>query len=233
MHLRIVQKALYQEVADRLREQIAEGVLAPGAWIDEQALTEQFGISRTPLREALKVLVSEGLVRLEARRGCFVNQLTEKDLDEIFPLMALLEGRCAYEAARNAGKADLKRLEGLHGQLERCAEAGEIDAYYATNALIHQALQDLAGNRWLSGAIDDLRKVLRLSRQRSLHLPGRLQESLREHLAVFAAVKARDADEAERVMRLHLLNQRAALARLGPDERLAPRRAAAGRRHAA
>lgn len=233
MHLRIVQKALYQEVADRLREQIAEGVLAPGAWIDEQALTEQFGISRTPLREALKVLVSEGMVRLEARRGCFVNQLTEKDLDEIFPLMALLEGRCAYEAARNAGKADLKRLEGLHGQLERRAAAGEIDAYYATNALIHQALQDLAGNRWLSGAIDDLRKVLRLSRQRSLHLPGRLQESLREHLAVFAAVKARDADEAERVMRLHLLNQRAALARLAPNERPAPRRAAAGRRHAA
>jgi DNA-binding GntR family transcriptional regulator len=227
MHLRIVQKALYQEVADRLREQIAEGVLAPGTWIDEQALTEQLGISRTPLREALKVLVAEGMVRLEARRGCFVNQLTEKDLDEIFPLMALLEGRCAFEAARNAGQADLKRLDQLHVQLQQRAAAGEVDAYYATNALIHQALQDLAGNRWLGGAIDDLRKVLRLSRQRSLHLPGRLQESLREHLAVFAAVKARDADEAERVMRLHLMNQRAALAKLTttPDSR---RRRAAG-----
>jgi len=229
MHLRIVQKALYQEVADRLREQIADGQLAPGAWIDEQALTDQLGISRTPLREALKVLVSEGLVRLEARRGCFVSQLTEKDLDEIFPLMALLEGRCAFEAARNAGKADLKRLEALHAQLAQQAQSGDIDAYYAANALIHQALQDLAGNRWLSGAIDDLRKVLRLSRQRSLHLPGRLQESLREHLAVFAAVKARDAEEAERVMRLHLMNQRAALARLVAPAELKRRRAAGGR----
>ncbi len=228
MHLRIVQKALYQVVADRLREQIAEGVLVPGAWIDEQALTEQFGISRTPLREALKVLVAEGMVRLEARRGCFVNQLTEKDLDEIFPLMALLEGRCAFEAARNAGKADLKRLEQLHLELQQRAAAGEVDAYYATNALIHQALQDLAGNRWLGGAIDDLRKVLRLSRQRSLHLPGRLQESLREHLAVFAAVKARDADEAERVMRLHLMNQRAALAKLTTMTDSRRRRAAGG-----
>jgi DNA-binding GntR family transcriptional regulator len=229
MHLRIVQKALYQEVADRLREQIADGALAPGAWIDEKALAEQFGISRTPLREALKVLVAEGMVRLEARRGCFVNQLTEKDLDEIFPLMALLEGRCAFEAARNAGEADLKRLEDLHAQLERHARAGAIDAYYATNALIHQALQDLAGNRWLSGAVDDLRKVLRLSRQRSLHLPGRLQESLREHLAVYAAVKTRDAEEAEHLMRQHLMNQRAALAKLAMPHEPKRRRAAGGR----
>jgi DNA-binding GntR family transcriptional regulator len=229
VHLRIVQKALYQEVADRLRVQIAEGVLAPGAWIDEPALTQQFGISRTPLREALKVLAAEGLVRLQARRGCFVNQLTDTDLDEIFPLMALLEGRCAFEAARNAGRADLKRLEELHAQLEREAHAGQIDAYYATNALIHQALQDLAGNRWLAGAIDDLLSVLRLSRQRSLHWPGRLQESLREHQAVFAAVKSRDADRAEQLMRQHLLNQRAALARLAAAAAPKRRRAAAGR----
>mgnify|MGYP002400960269 CR=1 FL=1 len=229
MHLRIVQKALYQEVADRLRRQIADGELAPGAWIDEQALTERFGISRTPLREALKVLVSEGLVRLEARRGCFVNQLTEKDLDEIFPVMALLEGRCAFEAARNAGKADLRRLEELHARLEQHAKAGQVDAYYEVNAQIHQALQDLAGNRWLSAAVDDLRKVLQLSRHYSLHLPGRLQESLREHLAVFAAVKARRAEEAERVMREHLMNQRAALARLVATAQPARRRAAAGR----
>ncbi len=214
MTLRIVQKALYLEVADRLRQQIADGTLAPGAWIDEAALTGSLGISRTPLREALKVLVAEGLVRLEARRGCFVNQLAERDLDEIFPLMALLEGRCAYEAARNAQPADLERLEELHARLQRHARAGRIDDYYATNAQIHQALQDLAQNRWLSGVIDDLRRVLRLSRQRSLHLPGRMQQSLAEHLAVFAAVKAGDAERAERVMRDHLLNQRAALAEI-------------------
>lgn len=227
MTLRIVQKALYLEVADHLRQQIADGTLAPGAWIDEAALTATLGISRTPLREALKVLVAEGLVRLEARRGCFVNQLAERDLDEIFPLMALLEGRCAYEAARNAQPADLQHLEDLHARLAKHARAGRVDDYYATNAQIHQALQDLARNRWLSGAIDDLRKVLRLSRQRSLHLPGRMQQSLAEHLAVFAAVKAGDAECAERVMREHLLNQRAALAKLAESAAApAPRRRA-------
>lgn len=214
MPLRIVQKALYLEVADRLRQQIDEGALAPGAWIDEVALTESLGISRTPLREALKVLAAEGLVRLEPRRGCFVNQLSERDLDEIFPLMALLEGRCAFEAAHNAGAPDIRRLEEMHARLEKHARAGRIDAYYATNAEIHQALQDLARNRWLSGAIDDLRKVLRLSRLRSLHLPGRIDESLAEHLAVFAAVRKGDAERAERVMREHLLNQRAALVKI-------------------
>ena len=227
MALRIVQKALYLEVADRLRQQIADGVLAPSAWVDEAALTTELGISRTPLREALKVLASEGLVRLEPRRGCFVNELSERDLDEIFPVMALLEGRCAFEAAHNATAADLKRLEELHARLEKHARAGRIDEYYATNAVIHQALQDLAHNRWLSAAIDDLRKVLQLSRQRSLHWPGRIEESLAEHLAVFAAVKAKDAPRAERVMREHLMNQRAALARIAAGRAPTPRRRAA------
>lgn len=209
--MRIVRQALYLEVADRLRQMIDERSLAPGAWIDEAALAGTLGISRTPLREALKVLAAEGLVRLEPRRGCFVNKLSERDLDEIFPLMALLEGRCAYEAALNATPADLEALEGLHADLARYAREGRIDAYYETNYQIHEAIQRLAGNRWLSGLIDDLRKVLRLSRHKSLQLPGRIDESCAEHLSVFAALKAHDPEGAEAMMKLHLLRQREAL----------------------
>src|SRR5690554_7661674 len=88
--------------------------LKAGSWVDEVALTRELGVSRTPLREALKVLVAEGLLRLEPRRGCFVNELSVRDLDDIFPLMAMLEGRCAYEAARKITDADLQRLEPLH-----------------------------------------------------------------------------------------------------------------------
>ncbi|QQX83711.1 GntR family transcriptional regulator [Cupriavidus necator] len=209
--MRIVQQALYLEVADRLRAMIDAHTLVPGAWIDESAMAETLGISRTPLREALKVLAAEGLVRLEPRRGCFVNELSEQDLDEIFPLMALLEGRCAYEAARNATRADLDALDSLHADLARYAQAGDIDAYYETNFQIHESIQRLAGNRWLSGLISDLRKVLRLSRHKSLKLPGRIQESCAEHLSVFAALKARDPEGAEAMMKTHLLRQRAAL----------------------
>ncbi|MDF3839800.1 GntR family transcriptional regulator [Cupriavidus basilensis] len=216
--MRIVQQALYLEVAERLRAMIDEHVLMPGAWIDEASVAGSMGISRTPMREALKVLAAEGLVRLEPRRGCFVNALSEQDLDEIFPLMALLEGRCAYEAARNATSTDLDALESLHADLARYAQAGSIDAYYETNYQIHEAIQRLAGNRWLSGLIGDLRKVLRLSRHKSLKLPGRMQESCAEHLSVFSALKAHDPEGAETLMKTHLLRQRGALRALDAAE---------------
>src|SRR5215218_9264681 len=106
--MRLVHNSLHEEVASRLREQIYEGRLAPGDFLDEVQLAAELAISRTPLREALKVLTAEGLVRHEPRRGCFVAQVTEQDLDEIFPVIALLEGRCAYDAARHATDADLE-----------------------------------------------------------------------------------------------------------------------------
>lgn len=207
----IIHPVLYQQVADRLRDMIQRGELQTGAWIDEVRLTRELGISRTPLREALKVLVTEGLVRLEPRRGSFVNELSIKDLEDIFPLMALLEGRCAYEAARKVTDADLVRLEPLHVALQKHAQAGRIDQYYDTNALIHEAVQDLADNRWLSDLIDGLRKLLSLSRLKSLALPGRVAESCAEHLAIFAALKARDSEGAEAVTRKHLMRQLDAL----------------------
>jgi len=211
MATRIVQQVLYQEVADRLRSMIQAGVLQSGAWIDESSLCVELGISRTPLREALKVLVTEGLVRLEPRRGCFVNELSSRDLEDIFPLMAMLEGRCAYEAARKATAEDLLQLEPLHQELQARAQALDADQYYVVNALIHEAVQALADNRWLSDLVDNLRKLLSLSRHKSLVLPGRIQESCAEHLAIFAALKARDPEGAEALTRKHLMRQLDAL----------------------
>ena len=221
MAARIVQKILYQEVADRLRAMIQAGELRAGEWIDEVGLTASLGISRTPLREALKVLVAEGLLRLEPRRGCFVNELSSRDLENIFPLMAMLEGRCAFEAAQKVTDADLQRLEPLHQDLRRHAERGLIDDYYAANARIHVAIPDLADNRWLSSLIDNLRQVLSLSRHRSLTCPGRIDESCAEHLAIFAALKARDPEGAEAVTRKHLMRQLDALRILSRRDDLA------------
>ncbi|WP_026639103.1 GntR family transcriptional regulator [Bordetella petrii] len=207
----IVRQALYLEVADRLRAMIHSHALASGEWIDETRLTGLLGISRTPLREALKVLATEGLVRLEPRRGCFVNELSLQDLEDIFPLMAMLEGRCAHEAAIKASDADLAALEPLHRALAEHAAAGRIDAYYDTNALIHEAVQALARNHWLSDMVGNLRKVLSLFRHKSLVLPGRMADSCAEHLAIFAALKARDPEAAEALARKHLLSQLDAL----------------------
>ena len=209
--MRLVRNSLHDEVAVLLREQIFAGTLAPGSFIEEAALCESLKISRTPLREALKVLSAEGLVRHEPRRGCFVNEVSEQDLDEIFPVIALLEGRCAYEAAHNASDADLAVLQTLHLRLEKHARAKRIVDYYETNFTIHEAIITLANNRWLAQVIADLRKILKLARLQQLRAPGRLEQSLSEHLAVFAALKARDCEGAEAAMRTHLTRQRDAL----------------------
>jgi DNA-binding GntR family transcriptional regulator len=217
--MRLVHNSLHEEVAVMLRDLIFAGTLLPGSFIDEAALCESLQISRTPLREALKVLAAEGLVRHEPRRGSFVNQVTEQDLDEIFPVIALLEGRCALEATRNATDADIAALETLHTSLQQHASAKRITDYYAVNFTIHEAIITLANNRWLASVIADLRKILKLARLQQLHAPGRLEQSLSEHLAVFAAIKARDGEAADAAMRTHLLRQREALRELARTQK--------------
>lgn len=209
----IAQTALYQEVAERLRQRIFAHELPPGARIDEQALAIDYGISRTPLREALKVLAAEGLVTLRPRRGCFVTEVSEQDLDDIFPLMAMLEGRCALEATTRATPGNLAELDKLHGQLERFAESHEIERFFEANQAFHYQIQEMSGNRRLRQVIQDLRKVLKLTRLLSLGIDGRLQQSLAEHAAILAAIKAGDAAGAQAAMHDHILAGRKALAR--------------------
>lgn len=206
--------ALYEQVAERLRARIYAHELSPGAWIDEQSIADEFGISRTPMREALKVLASEGLVILKPRRGCYVAEMSERDIDEIFPVLALLEGRVAEEATSRLTSADFLRLETIHAELERHGAANDADKFFEANQAFHNTLQQLAGNRWLLQLIDDTRKFLKLTRRDSLRLDGRISQSLAEHRAIMAALKARDAGAAARQMHDHILSGRAALARL-------------------
>jgi DNA-binding GntR family transcriptional regulator len=216
--MRAVPNSLHDDVASQLRGYIFDGHLKPGDFIDEASLCELWAISRTPLREALKVLTAEGLVRHEPRRGCFVNEVTEQDLDDIFPVIALLEGRCAFEAAHRASDADLDALEVWHQRLNEHAQAGRISDYYEANFAIHEAIIALAHNKWLAQAIADLRKILKLARLQQLHAPGRLAQSLAEHMAVFEALKARQPQAAESAMRDHLLQQRDALRTLARNQ---------------
>lgn len=211
---RIAPTALYLEVAERLRQRIFSHDLTPGDWIDEQKLAEQYGISRTPLREALKVLASEGLVELKPRRGCYVTEISRNDLDDLFPLIAMLEGRCAADAVRRMKPADLSALQDIHENLESAARDGRMTDFFEANQEFHRKIQELSGNRWLLQVIQDLRKVLKLSRLHSLSLEGRLQQSLDEHRLILAALQDHDAAKAEKLMHDHLLSGREALAKM-------------------
>ncbi len=208
---RVNRSSLSQQAIDLLREQIYNHKLAPGQRLDEAVLAEQLGISRTPLREALKVLSAEGLVDLQPHKGCFVTELTLRDMEEIFPIMATLEGRVAHEVASKRTPAQLKALDALHEKLEKHAAVDDVNRYYETNYVFHDQLQECAGNRWLQIVIGDLRKLLKLSRHHSLRLEGRLAASLAEHRALMKALHRQDADAAEQIMRGHLLAQLEAL----------------------
>lgn len=206
--------SLHDGVAARLRAMVFDRELAPGAWIDEKALAEAWAISRTPLREALKVLAAEGLVDLVPHRGCRVIELSDEDADALFPVMALLEGRCALEAASKASDDDLRALQRLHDDLERHAAAEDIDGYYRANHEFHSTVQRLASNRWLDRVTGDLRKFMRLMRGRQLQLPGRIAASINEHRVLIDAFVQRDAARAERAMHDHLMAQLVALKKL-------------------
>jgi DNA-binding GntR family transcriptional regulator len=194
-------RALYQEVAERLREKIFARELEPGSWIDELKLATEWGISRTPLREALKVLAVEGLVTMKVRRGAYVTEMSRDDVSQVYRLLALLESDAAGEVAGRASDAELDALRVLHDRLEK--QVRQRDAFFATNEAFHFKLLEVAGNRWRMQIVADLRKVMKLNRHHSLLKQGRIAESLEEHRALMRALDARDARRATQLMRKH------------------------------
>lgn len=194
-------RALYQDVAERLRAQIFNRELEPGAWIDEQKLALEYGISRTPLREALKVLAAEGLVTMKVRRGAYVTEMSRDDVAQVYRLLALLESDAAGIVADQATPAQLDSLRQLHERLEK--QVRQRSAFFATNEQFHMALLEIAGNRWCQQIVADLRQVMKLNRHLSLFKQGRLADSLAEHRALMTALQARDATQARRLMRAH------------------------------
>lgn len=197
-------RALYEEVAELLRQRIFRRELEPGSWIDELKIAEDYGISRTPLREALKVLAAEGLVTMKVRRGAYVTEVNEKDMSDIYHLLGLLESDAAGMVARHATAQQLQELQALHQELE--AATAQRERFFELNERFHMRLLEIADNRWRSQMVDDLRKVMKLNRHHSLFKSGRIAESLAEHSAVMAALQARDAAAATQAMQEHFRN---------------------------
>ena len=193
--------ALYEQVAERLRQQIFARELEPGSWIDELKLCALWGISRTPMREALKVLAVEGLVTMKVRRGAYVTEMSRDDVSQVYHLLALLESDAAAQVAAGATSSQRARLSELHALLE--AQVDHRDAFFATNEQFHMALLDMAGNRWAVQVVQDLRKMMKLNRHHSLFKQGRLEDSLAEHRALIQALSKRDAEAARQTMQAH------------------------------
>ena len=209
-------KALYIEVAELLRQRIFKrtaGDLEPGSWIDELKLAEEYGISRTPLREALKVLATEGLVTMKVRRGAYVTEVSEQDLSDVYHLLSLLESDAAGVVAVTATDAQMTELGKLHEALEAAVPATEkmqahtsainTEQFFSVNEQFHMRLLAIANNRWRDQMVADLRKVMKLNRHNSLLKTGRIAESLDEHRAIMSALYARDATATVAAMKAH------------------------------
>jgi DNA-binding GntR family transcriptional regulator len=197
-------RALYEEVAEQLRQRIFQRELEPGSWIDEVKLSQEYGISRTPLREALKVLAAEGLVTMKVRRGAYVTEVSETDLADVYHLLSLLESDAAGVVAQRATDEQLKELQALHKELE--SATGNREKFFALNERFHMRLLEIAGNRWRDQMVADLRKVMKLNRHNSLLKAGRVKESMLEHRAIVEALAKRDAKSAVKRMQEHFRN---------------------------
>lgn len=202
--LSLTPRALYEEVAELLRERIFNRELTPGSWIDELKLAEAYGISRTPLREALKVLATEGLVTMKVRRGAYVTEVNEKDLTDVYHLLSLLESDAAGVVAVSATPSQIKLLQDLHNQLEKAV--GNRVRFFQINEEFHLRLLEIANNRWRDQMVGDLRKVMKLNRHNSLLKSGRIGESLAEHRAIMQALSLGNAEAAVRLMKEHFSN---------------------------
>jgi DNA-binding GntR family transcriptional regulator len=198
-------RALYEDVAESLRQRIFKRELEPGSWIDELRIAEAYGISRTPLREALKVLAAEGLVTMKVRRGAYVTEVSATDLADVYHLLSLLESDAAGVVATQATDAELAELQALHQELEAAAQPGKenADQFFAVNERFHMRLLEIANNRWRDQMVADLRKVMKLNRHNSLLKDGRIAQSLEEHRAIMVALSARDPLATTQCMQAH------------------------------
>lgn len=196
-----------ERIASELEEMILNGELADGDRLDEIRLAERFGVSRTPLREALQRLASSGLAELVPRRGAFVRQPGPIELLEMFEAMAELEASCARLAATRIADEALEALEAANQKCQAALAASDPDRYYDENERFHTLIYEQCGNGYLQQEALRLHRRLKPYRRMQLRLRGRMKESMNEHEAIMKALRAADADGAASEIRAHVAVQ--------------------------
>ncbi|MFZ4808382.1 MAG: GntR family transcriptional regulator [Hyphomicrobiaceae bacterium] len=197
-------QTLYDHTAGRLRDLIVEGELAEGSRLVEAHLCRRFHVSRTPLREAFKVLAEEGLIELQPNRGATVARMTAREVRELFVVIAELESLAAATVCKNWRPEDFARLEAMHAEMLRCRATDNRHDYFSINDRIHRVIVALADNRVLALVHARLIARARRARYRALLTIGRWDQSISEHEALMGALRARKAAQAKRIWREHV-----------------------------
>jgi DNA-binding GntR family transcriptional regulator len=200
--------ALHEQAAARLRTMLVEGRIAPGAKLNERELAEALHISRTPLREAIKMLATEGLVDLLPNRGAVAVKLSEADVMHSFELLAELEGLAGELAAARITDAARDELHAKHFEMMACHARRDLSGYYRLNALIHAGINAAAANPVLEGTYRKVNARVQSMRFRTNQNEAKWQRAMAEHTQMLAALDARDGAALRALLKQHLEHKR-------------------------
>lgn len=209
----IARKSLHQELVDRLQVMIISGALTPGAKVPEKTLCEKFGVSRTPLREALKVLASDGLVRLEPNRGAWVTKVTVGEVQEVFPVLGALEALSGELACQSITDDEIKAVTDLHDQMMKSYARRDLDAYFTINQKIHRAILLAARNDTLTTSCQALSLRMQRARYLANMTEGRWFEAVQEHENILKYLVARDGAQLAKTLLDHMDAKRVSVVR--------------------
>lgn len=200
----ITRTSLHQELVDRLQLLIIGGELEPGAKVPEKDLCSQFGVSRTPLREALKVLASDGLVRLEPNRGAWVTTVTISEVEEVFPVLGALEALSGKLACLHITDAEIDEIRALHDQMVQSYERRDLDSYFSINQKIHRAILLAARNETLATSCQALSLRMQRARYLANMSEGRWYDAVQEHEKILTFLAARNGKKLANTLRDHM-----------------------------
>lgn len=207
----IERPVLHDAVTNAVRKMIVEGALPPGARLNERDLCTSLGISRTPLREALKVLAAEGLVEHQPNRGAAVAVLNPQEVSDMFDLLGCLEAYAGELACERITPDQLRHISALTDEMAACHRTGALPEYYELNRRIHDAINDVAHNSALRQTYIALNRRVQALRFRSNHDPKKWEHAMRDHRQMIEALEARDGPRLATLMRNHLLEKKVAV----------------------
>ncbi|MGY2046543.1 GntR family transcriptional regulator [Methylobacterium sp. JK268] len=225
----ISRRYLHDEVAERLRALILSGELEPRARLNEMLLTERFGISRTPLREAIKILATEGLLELLPNRGARVASISTAEIEEILEVVAALEALASELACRHITPAEVEAIAADHARMLEAWRRGDDPGYFALNRRIHEAIMAASRNATLGAMYASLSGRIQRARYAAHKTPEQWRRAVDEHEQMLAHLRARDGESLAAVMRLHIRGKKAVIAAAygseageAPSDSLAP-----------
>ena len=207
----IVRAPLHVQVAERLRLLIDSGELAPGTRLNEIELCNTMGVSRTPLREAIRSLATEGLIELQPNRGAIVSIVSQEDVTEILPIMASLEGLGGRLAAMHMDQSKIAQVRKIHDQMIAHYKNNEVAEYFETNRLIHELITEGSGNQTLVDTINSLSAKVRRARFSAQMTKESWAKAVSEHEEMIAALEAQDPDRLEAILVQHVETKRATI----------------------